>query len=178
MARTLCGERRLPKFTRRRATFGRYSYCWATPRWTALLDTLALSLKMRWLSPKLSKSKAMGRLHGRPRPALGFRLKCCAAASPDRPFVHRAALSKSGGLVCGTFRPCAGAAVADAENLCSRSVENLAAGRISPERPLKVGLRRKIQTSLSLRVTSTSMRGTQPPDADAAAFTPSGRLDC
>ena len=32
-----------------RATCGQSSCCWATPRWTALSDTLALNLKMRWL---------------------------------------------------------------------------------------------------------------------------------
>jgi hypothetical protein len=30
---------------------------------------------MRWLSPKLSKSKATGRPHGRPKTAIGRRLK-------------------------------------------------------------------------------------------------------
>jgi len=39
---------------------------WAIPRWTAQSDTLALSLKTRWLSPKQSKSKSAGRLRGRP----------------------------------------------------------------------------------------------------------------
>lgn len=39
---------------------------WVTPRWTALSGTSASSLKMRWRSPKLSKFRSMGRLHGRP----------------------------------------------------------------------------------------------------------------
>ncbi|WP_207797102.1 hypothetical protein, partial [Shimia abyssi] len=53
-----------------------------------------------------------------------------------------------------TKQPFAHAAIADAETNGSRSVENLAVARFTPERPLKMGFRCKIQTSLSPRISS------------------------
>ncbi|PXW82937.1 hypothetical protein BZA02_102260 [Ruegeria sp. P4] len=50
------------------STYERSNFCWAILRWTAQSDTLALSLRMRWLSLKSSKSNGVGRLHGRPQP--------------------------------------------------------------------------------------------------------------
>lgn len=86
-----CGAQRSRRSTRRRATRGRSNFCWGIPRWTALLDTSALNLKMRWLSPKLSKFKRLGRLHGRPIADSRRPIGICIAALRKRSLALRAA---------------------------------------------------------------------------------------
>jgi len=65
---------------------GQSSSCWGTRRWTAPSDTSASSSKMPSLLQRPLKSNNLGRLQGRPTPAVHHRCLCCGAASADRPF--------------------------------------------------------------------------------------------
>lgn len=81
-----CGEPRSRTSTARLETCVRYSFCLATRRWTVPFDTLASNMRTHRRSPKLLKSKDLGRFQVRSKADLRSTFTILRSQPAFRPF--------------------------------------------------------------------------------------------